>query len=269
MSNAVEGNKAKSRMPEIVEAVFDIGYLLFDLVAAIRADPDSGRRGCVSSAAAGVEGTARHVGEDGVAARSRPGGFLGDHDRVLYFADVYLEGNIPGDRPAGADCRACLGHCAAPHRDLSLSAEQLVPEGRQPALVALPQHAFYCDRRVSCDSLRHVRQRQWLRPVADGRSDSHQLRLLSSRNHLGEEKSQNRYADDSQDLRLHLDDRDGTRVARQNLRDGCRRLRFPTTAQNQRLLEAFADRFDIFSDETEIRAFRIRNQNRNPEVRHQ
>jgi hypothetical protein len=35
MSNAVEGNKAKSRMPEIVEAVFDIGYLLFDLVAAI------------------------------------------------------------------------------------------------------------------------------------------------------------------------------------------------------------------------------------------
>ena len=29
MSNAVEGNKAKSRMPEIVEAVFDIGYLYF------------------------------------------------------------------------------------------------------------------------------------------------------------------------------------------------------------------------------------------------
>ena len=264
MSNAVEGNKAKSRMPEIVEAVFDIGYLLFDLVAAIvffvRAD---GRTvfllyGALTLILGG--GDAFHL--------------LPRVSRALHGTSEKTEwrlglGLAVSSVTAGADCRACLGHCAAPHRDLSLSAEQLVPEGRQPALVALPQHAFYCDRRVSCDSLRHVRQRQWLRPVADGRSDSHQLRLLSSRNHLGEEKSQNRYADDSQDLRLHLDDRDGTRVARQNLRDGCRRLRFPTTAQNQRLLEAFADRFDIFSDETEIRAFRIRNQNRNPEVRHQ
>ena len=70
----MKNNGYKPRVPDIMEAVFDIGYLLFDLIAAVWQQRQNKK-------AAGY----------GVA------DFLCHDDRFLHSADVYLEKYIPGN----------------------------------------------------------------------------------------------------------------------------------------------------------------------------
>lgn len=68
--------------------------------------------------------------------------------------------------------------------------------------------------RWSCRvSVRVDRQYRWLRLVENGRGDRDQLCLLSAGHDLGENQTSCRDADDSQDPRVYLDDRDGAGAA--------------------------------------------------------
>ena len=102
-------NSYKPQMPDVMEAIFDAAYLLFDLVAAILFFTFSKGNvlfilyGILTLTLCGGDAfhlvpriiRAVHGSNDKIKRQLGIGGIVYHNDSILYYVDVYLEINIP------------------------------------------------------------------------------------------------------------------------------------------------------------------------------